>query len=664
MTNRQVEDIAAFARQQGLVVMAGAGVSSAAPTRLPGWFSLNRMIVRALCDQVVADLGAKYEPAIAGLRNMIDDRRTSQRFPPDYQAQLIEELCGERYFHAIGALDAVRTPNEGHRGIARLAKQGAVRAIVTTNFDSLIERCLEEEGVEFRVGYEPATYEAILTELKQFGATAGPLPLLKVHGTVQEPASLVDTLKQRLQGRNTSLEACLDLLLARHYWLILGFSADDLESDANYLRLVPGAPQSPGLTYVRWPGSPELSRGAGMLLQAYADKHQAPVTEIHAFLQGVIAALDLDTGPVRSRPRAVEDSTALIEQRLAVWARSLKPTVQITTLAAMAEANGASERAFYLVHKYWDDPRDRDSADFVALRAIHGRLGMAQGLLSLTDQNPNTSKHEESFQNLLRLTKLHGDQRGYVWAALARMWAGQRALALELLAEVDPNARVTAEVSADSFIALAELFYLMTEPEFILRGTWAKVMGPVLHAGDLPRATRVAALAALHYAEFDPSQLDGALALPPVAAALQRAARLNDPVTNGFLQLARGRRAVKQQEPMVALDALYLAGEAFKAGARHGWRVFVVIESVKALLDLKRPEEARQHLSEINGVVDRYQVWLPWYQDAVGQFHDCLGRREQAVEAFQLGIEYARRMQNERMAEKLQTSLAGVMAGA
>jgi tetratricopeptide (TPR) repeat protein len=424
---------------------------------------------------------------------------------------------------------------------------------------------------------------------------------------------------------------------------------------------VPSAPRSPGITYVRWPRNPGLSAGATKLLEAYAGKQQSPIAECPEVLKSIEGSLGLPASETSSVSAVGEDSATLVQRRLDAWAKDLKPIAAVNTLAALAEANGASELAFFLVHKYWDDPRDRDSHDFVALRRLHGRLGMAQGLLSFTDKTINTSKHEESFQNLLRIALLHGDQRGFYWGALAWMWAGQRNRAFEFLGEADANAKVSAEVSGDTFVAWAELLFLAWEPEAVLND-WAPTAARLLKAGDLPRACRVIAVAALHYAEFKLDWLDEMLALGPVADALKRAQRLNDPVINGFLHLARGRQAVKARNPLIALDSLYRAGEAFKAGARNGWRIYSSIETVKALLDLERPQQARDLLGSIERAIDRYQVWLPWYQAARGQFHHCIGQNDEAIEAFRTGIGYAERMENQRMAEALHKNIDALAA--
>jgi len=648
------------ARRTGLVIMAGAGVSAALPTSLPGWHALNRMILQALCDQVAGDLSTSRKDAIESLRGLIDNRRKEEKFPPDYQAQILEEMCGDRYFRAILSLGVVQALNEGHRRIAWLAKHGVVRAIVTTNFDQLIERALDDEGVRYQVGFDPDSYDACSTSLKERSENAESpkhgMPLLKVHGSLQDHRSLVDTLKQRLSGRNAKLEICLDRLFERHHWVVLGFSADDLDGDANYLRFVPSASRCPGLTYVQWPGAKELSKGAAKLMHAYAGKNTAPIAECNDFLEHLGSALELS--PMSTRPiiEYSQDSAALVEVELKRWAGDLKPIAAVNCLASLAEANGASELAFHLAHSYWDDPRDRMSADFSSLRALHGRLGMAQGLLSFTDENASSSRHEESFQNLLRVAVLDGDPRGYVWGALAYMWAGEQKQALSLLQQGDPNATYSPAQTVDVFLAMCEFFFIVCTPEGVFK-EWPRYVAFAGKSGDLPRQSRVVAIAALFYADFAPDKFQHIMALGPVQDVLARAERLNDPVVRGFLQLARGRYAVKNEDGETALRELGDATFSFAAAARPAWKLFAHIECTKALLDLKRVEEAQTLIRSIDEVIDRHQVWLPWHYEAVGQFNQCLKQIEEAHAAFRSGIAHAERFGLERMAAKLRRYL-------
>ena len=136
-----------FARRGELIVMAGAGVSAGRPSALPGWKPLNAAISHALCHRLESSLD---RPGwLADIAPLVDAERDADRFPPEYQAQLIEEMCGERYFRALQALD-IDVMNPSHDGIAALAAAGAVRAVVTTNFDRLIEQALDGRGLPRR----------------------------------------------------------------------------------------------------------------------------------------------------------------------------------------------------------------------------------------------------------------------------------------------------------------------------------------------------------------------------------------------------------------------------------------------------------------------------------------------------------------------------------
>jgi hypothetical protein len=104
-------------RDRKLVVLAGAGVSSASPTNLPGWFKINQMIVEALCIRIESYLGRKNY--LYQIRASIDQRRNNNNFPPDYQAQLLEEYAGSDYFRALQSLD-VNVRNAGHNTLAQL----------------------------------------------------------------------------------------------------------------------------------------------------------------------------------------------------------------------------------------------------------------------------------------------------------------------------------------------------------------------------------------------------------------------------------------------------------------------------------------------------------------------------------------------------------------
>src|SRR5690349_4013203 len=99
-----------------IVVMAGAGVSAGNPAALPGWQPLNAAIVKALIGRLEA---AVNRPGwLAPVAGIVESVRKA-RFPPEYQAEVIEAMCGDRYFRALQALD-VDVINASHHAIAAL----------------------------------------------------------------------------------------------------------------------------------------------------------------------------------------------------------------------------------------------------------------------------------------------------------------------------------------------------------------------------------------------------------------------------------------------------------------------------------------------------------------------------------------------------------------
>ena len=132
-----VELLAASARQHGLVIFAGAGLSVPSPSSLPGWGKLNDAFLEAICLR----LAIFADPDINGaqLQEYLAQRRENNKvISADFQAQLAEDECGEDYFRMFQALD-VEAWNPGHAVIAALAAAGIVRAVITTNFDRFIE---------------------------------------------------------------------------------------------------------------------------------------------------------------------------------------------------------------------------------------------------------------------------------------------------------------------------------------------------------------------------------------------------------------------------------------------------------------------------------------------------------------------------------------------
>jgi hypothetical protein len=115
-------------------------------------------------------------------------------------------------------LDAgLKVPSPAHRAISDLVKRGSVKVIVTTNFDRLTERALEDAGVSPQV-------------ISSTGALAGMAPLQHAAATVIKlHGDYADLLQRNTVDELTTYpaewDALLDRVLAEYGLLISGWSA-------------------------------------------------------------------------------------------------------------------------------------------------------------------------------------------------------------------------------------------------------------------------------------------------------------------------------------------------------------------------------------------------------------------------------------------------------
>src|SRR5262245_59608577 len=216
------------------------------PSSLPGWTEIND----AFLENLALCVGVHTDGEIGGdvVQLVLDRRATAGVAQPDLQAQLAEESLGEHYFALFRPLD-IETWNDGHAAVAALAAGGHLKAIVTPNFDRLIELALDAAGVPHTVYCAPADFERLAV-----APPTGGLPVIKVHGSVERTGTMVDTLRQRVVGRPEELEAAVVRLFSEHAVLLVGFSGADLAYDPRYLGLHAGAGASPSFTVVNRDG--------------------------------------------------------------------------------------------------------------------------------------------------------------------------------------------------------------------------------------------------------------------------------------------------------------------------------------------------------------------------------------------------------------------------
>lgn len=134
------------------------------------------------------------------------------------------------YFEPTDGDEAdAKGPTDAHRAIAQLVKRGSIRVILTTNFDRLMERALQEAGISPQVVHRPEQFDSMQP------LTHSQVTVIKLHGDYAdlEQRNTVDELETYPDAQQRVLERVLD----EYGLLVCGWSAD---WDAALVRTVEG----------------------------------------------------------------------------------------------------------------------------------------------------------------------------------------------------------------------------------------------------------------------------------------------------------------------------------------------------------------------------------------------------------------------------------------
>lgn len=177
-----------------------------------------------------------------------------------------------------------KEPTKAHRAIAQLAKEGYIRVILTTNFDRLLEKALEAEGVTPQViSHEGAIAQAtplVHSDRPTIVKINGDYIDCKFRNTTEELDEYPEGMKQYLQR------------IFEDYGLVTcGWSGD---SDKGLIRMIEGAPHPRYSSFFTSVGEPKtdlkslsLSREGETMLIKGADELFSELSEQVMALKGL-----------------------------------------------------------------------------------------------------------------------------------------------------------------------------------------------------------------------------------------------------------------------------------------------------------------------------------------------------------------------------------------
>lgn len=294
----------AFAVQSSPGVYAlllGSGVSRAA--HIPTGWEVTLDLVRKLAAVEGADCGS--DPA-AWYENAFESE-------PEY-SKLLNELAktpAERqrilrsYFEPTGdeIEQGVKSPTKAHRAIARLMASGYVRLVLTTNFDRLLERAVEEAGVA----------PVVISTADQI-AGAPPLAhlqncIVKLHGDYLDTRIL--NTPEELAKYDPRMDRFLDRVLDEFGLIACGWSAD---WDTALCAAIERTPNRRYSTYFAAKGN--LGKHASALIKRRGGE-EIPIVDADSFFSDLEQKVEAITDLSQSHPLSVKAAVATCKRYLA-----------------------------------------------------------------------------------------------------------------------------------------------------------------------------------------------------------------------------------------------------------------------------------------------------------------------------------------------------------
>jgi hypothetical protein len=243
--------------------------------------------------------------------------------------------------------------------LAELARAGRVGAIVTTNFDCVIERALDAAGVPYALFESPEDFEGLA------GSSAS-LKVIKVHGSATRPETMVDTLRQRLRGRPAALESWMHHLFVKHPTIAVGFSCEDLEYHPDYLMIRSACRDGARFAFLVREGS-KPSKPLASLAADFPGSTAVCYGSLPEWLFDVASEAGIRhdisvPAPLGDAEIATLRRAALerLEMALAEWADSLSRMEVVNAATSLLASAGHRNYADYMLERMWNFDRARE----------------------------------------------------------------------------------------------------------------------------------------------------------------------------------------------------------------------------------------------------------------------------------------------------------------
>lgn len=469
-------------------LLLGAGTSRAAgvPT---GWDVAVDLIRRRAAAEGVTELD---DPAAWYREQHAEDPNYSDILEGIAPGQADRQALLARYFTPTDddLAEGRKVPTAAHRAIARLVRSGAVKVILTTNFDRLVEQALAE------VGIQPLVVSTSAGAEKAPPLHSVPCMIIKVHGDQSSP-DLRNTLAE-LDRYDEPMERLVARVLDEHGLVVCGWSAT---WDPALRRLLIAHQSTFYTTFWAAHGSP--SREAQEVLQSRLS-FPLPIDGADGFFEDLASKVDAISSIVAAGPTGAEVAVAELKRYLDdPTARIRLSDLVIDSIRECLDATGSDQLPV--------DQRGLEPITYDAhLAAIESAAATVVPLLANLGFYARTSEHDDlavrAIRQLARRPMVRGGVPVLLNAQRYPALLGFYALGLGALANrrVRPLARCLSEVQA-VYGGRDEALGLVISPDEVLSQEQLRAMDEFARH-HTPASDRLHARLRPHLAPFLPNE--------------------------------------------------------------------------------------------------------------------------------------------------------------
>jgi hypothetical protein len=210
-----VKNFAVNANKDGMIIFAGAGISVPPPCNCPTWARLKREILGCFLDKLIREDWPK-KSYLKQIKPSIIDMELR---PETFMWALSGDISMTGTLDMIGGINS-SSPNLNHEILAILSKPGIIKAIITTNFDTYIEKSLYTKGIDFKTVRDISEIDDSISN------RSGAILLYKPHGCLSKPSSMEYRIDQ-IQLLPESKRVLLTDLLKSSPVMVIGYSGND-----------------------------------------------------------------------------------------------------------------------------------------------------------------------------------------------------------------------------------------------------------------------------------------------------------------------------------------------------------------------------------------------------------------------------------------------------